>query len=204
MTFSLGSNGQAPDSTSTIPEWLHYIYEPLDTCDNIETGILLDKGMMDSFFFFFQGTASDSLGNKDAWYEMFNSLQLAGLDSLTPLDTIYRKAGEYIDQGFIPILGMDFSYNYLNPIALDSGWVDTLDGQYLPVAGKNPFLNSDLVSFASTLNVAYGDTLKLIFPEELYFTNRFDELIGLEVRISGGEWQEQSFNSPLLHGGQIP
>ena len=198
MTFSLGSKGHAPDSTSTIPEWLHYIYEPLDTCDNIGTGILLDKGMMDSFFFFFQGTANDSLGNKDAWYEMFNSLQLAGLDSLTPLDTIYRKAGEYIDQGFIPILGMDFSYNYLNPIALDSGWVDTLDGQYLPVAGKNPFLNADLVSFASTLNVAYGDTLKLIFPDELYFTNRFDELIGLEVRISGGEWQEQSFNSPLL------
>jgi|GEM_PF-894459 len=198
LFFSLRSIGQAPDSSSTIPEWLHYIYEPIDTCDNIGTGILLDKGKMDSFFFFFQGTTNDSLGHKDTWYEMYNSMQLAGLDSLTPLDTIYRKAGEYIDQGYIPILGMDFSYNYLNPVALDSGWVDTLDGQFLPVAGKNPFLEGDLVSIASTLDVAYGDTLKLIFPSELYFTNRTDELIGLEIRISGGDWQTQSFDSHLL------
>ncbi|MHB1278308.1 MAG: T9SS type A sorting domain-containing protein [Bacteroidia bacterium] len=192
------SFAQAPDSNSTIIEWLDYIYEPIDTCDNINTGLLLDKGMMDSFFFNYRGMLSDSFGHKDIWYEMYNTVRTAGLDSLPPLDSVYRWAGEYIDQGFIPIIGMNFIYNFLNPVALDSGWVDTLGGQYIPVPGENPFLERELVSFASTLNMQYGDTFQFLFPSELYFSNETEELQGMEIKIWDGEWQELAFDSPLL------
>ncbi len=59
FTFIINTyNAQAqspPDSSSGLQEVIEWIYAPLDTSQHISTGLLMDKGLMDSSFFWHRG-----------------------------------------------------------------------------------------------------------------------------------------------------
>ncbi len=45
-----------PDSTSNLKEIIDWMYAPLDTSQFVSTGLLMDKGLMDSSFFWHRGS----------------------------------------------------------------------------------------------------------------------------------------------------
>ncbi len=192
-----------PDSTSGLKEMLEWMYAPLDTSHFITTGLLMDKGLMDSSIFWFRGLTTDSLAFSSAWYQLYYSsynTQTNENTDIVPIENVYSLAGSYIDNGYIPLMGLWFDYNHLHPEAFDSGWVDTSGGQVFTTGIANPFLTDSLFSIASPIDdtYAFSDTLKLIFPSELFFTNRVDGIDHMEISINGGEWQQMDFNSEIL------
>ncbi|MBX2984833.1 MAG: T9SS type A sorting domain-containing protein [Bacteroidia bacterium] len=192
-----------PDSTSGLKEMLEWMYAPLDTSHFITTGLLMDKGLMDSSLFWYRGLATDSLSFSSGWYQLYYNSYNAQVDkdtSIVPIENVYSLAGSYIDNGYIPLMGLWFDYNHLHPEAFDSGWVDTSGGQVFTTGIANPFLTDSLFSIASPIDdtYAFSDTLKLIFPSELFFTNRVDGIDHMEISINGGEWQQMDFNSEIL------
>lgn len=197
LLYPFQSFTQVPDSNATVKQWLDYIYAQLDTSSYNSTGILMDRGFMDTSFLYYRGAEEDSLGDKTQWYEMYNSVRLAGLDTMPPVDSVYKWAGAYIDLGITPIMGMHFRYNYLHPHALDSGWVDTINTQYVVQHGHNPFIEENLISFAPAMSVHYGDTFRFIFPSNLFFTNIQEQLQSVEYKVNDTEWQQAAFDTEL-------
>ena len=97
--YPFQSFAQVPDSNATVKQWLDYIYAQLDTSAYNTTGILMDSGFMDTSFQYYRGAEEDSLGDKTQWYEMYNSVRLAGMDTMPPVDSLFvfsRKKQNHI------------------------------------------------------------------------------------------------------------
>lgn len=183
-----------PDSSSTLKEIIEWTFAPLDTSQHINTGLLMEKGLMDSSLLWYRGSQNDSIIYNNMWYQLYFSsynAQVNGNNSLLPIDSVYSLIGSYESDGKIPVMGMSIDYNYLSSFALDSNWIDTSDGQIFITQGQNPFLQDSIFAFAPSTHhhTIFTDTLKLVFPQELFFTNKGDAVATIQIKVDDGEWE---------------
>lgn len=165
--------------------------------------MLMDKGFMDSSLFNYRGLTTDSALHGSTIYNTYlraYNAQVADDYSMIELDSVYSLVGNYLDQGFLPVITLSYDYNFLNPVAYDSGWIDTTDGQLLMTGTGNPFLQESLFVAAvpRDFSYVYNDSIKLVFPQELYFNNRNENIENIEIKINDKEWSVVPVNGEYI------
>ncbi len=198
LSTSSKLQAQMPDSTSTLVEWRQYYFAQLDSSSLLAGKPLLEMTNYDESIFNFQGNSSDSSGDKDNWYDMHSSIyQAIGTPPSLSTDSIQQFAGNLIFQDVIPILGMSFDYAHLHPQAWANGMIDTQNMQVILQNNQNPFSFKELVSFAPAVDFIRARNPQIIFPSQLFFTNKSQLPTTIEVLVDNVPQAGVAFNRIL-------
>jgi hypothetical protein len=203
--FAQDSDG--PEETTETFRMMLQLYQELDTSHDLRTGFLMDKALWNSENLQHKGSLRDRKTDKGSWYQMYLSAYRAQTKKNTgmlPLDSIKKKAGNYIQKGLIPIMGLSLYYDQLKPEALLNGSLlldTTAENPILRISkqAENPFKQDSV--FMMTVAVdrwqITGEHVGFIAPSSLFFSNDKEDYTSMNIKINEGEWMPFSFDEPF-------
>lgn len=155
----------------------------------VPTGILIDKAIPITPF-------SDSIksirGNLNSWDQLYYQLTTADLfNTMESLDSIAQKRREVYDKNnAAPLLIFDYSYNTINPMAIDSGLILEDENGYLKEApnpsSEIPLYNSQCYSYMAAGTYSFpSETARILVTRSFLYTNIYD--YGKQIFINRGD-----------------
>lgn len=162
---------------------------PLDV-SKIKSNILIDKTIYNDIILNVNGIDKVTSITCNQWGEIYNQLRSASYDTiiLPDPDTIRKIINSYYNQKIYAIGLIDFQFQKIKKTAIDNG--EFILGNDF-IAENNTSINSydnNRAFISGNLSHSiYGDNIRFVVPEELYFKNNNDyEFQSIEIDFGNG------------------
>ena len=205
LTISFLLNWATPLSAKTNFETeykmkMDSIFEFIDK-QQIETGILLEYGLNLIPYQSYNGIPTDTnYVTMSTWKSLYHGLynsQINNNSNLAEPSTVCPDEAN----GNVKI--MYYSYNQLDPNALEKKWV-TFDNEQIRLTdgAPSPFLKKSCFAVAPPQNLFNSNIVSLNFDANDFYTNTGLSITQLEIKCGDNEYESISWNQPWTKGMQ--
>ncbi len=175
----------------------NYFYDPekyvsLIDPEIVNTGVLIDKVLTDQKILNINGYDKVKTIYSGDWYNIYNALKKASYDKTGFMDTdlIERIRKNYYHPDLIrPISIIDFEFNRIKEEYLHNGvFIETDSILIVNDADTSAFTTHRAIAASCLTYNVFGDDIKFILPENLFFTNiTGEELKSIEIDFGNGQ-----------------